>query len=83
MLSITMNRMRMTRFIQPYNPSFNYIFNVNHQLLQQQARYIGKTESRFKYKTPKMRMKCVRPIYPPPGLNLKIPEGLEPTTFCR
>ena len=29
--------------------------------------FTGKTESKFKYKCPKMRMKNVRPILPPPG----------------
>ena len=28
-------------------------------------------------------MRCVHPIYPPPGNNLQIPDGLDPETFCR
>lgn len=28
-------------------------------------------------------MRAVRPIYPPPGNNLKIPEGLDHETYCR
>ena len=28
-------------------------------------------------------MRVVRQIYPPPGLNLQIPEGLTPETFCK
>ena len=44
--------------------------------------FTGKTESGFKFKTPKMRMRVVHPVYPPPGLNLQIPEGLTPETFC-
>ena len=28
-------------------------------------------------------MRCVRPIYPAPGLNLKIPKELDANTFCR
>ena len=34
--------------------------------------FTGKTESGFKWKTPKMRMRKVRPIAPP-GLDLQIP----------
>ena len=45
--------------------------------------FTGKTESGFKFKTPKMRMHVVRPIFPPPGLNLQIPEGLTPEKFCK
>jgi len=49
-----------------------------------QARgFTGKTESGFKFKTPKMRMRVVRPVYPPPGLNLQIPEGMTPEVFCK
>ena len=39
--------------------------------------FTGKTESGFKYKTPQLRMRVVRPITPP-GLDLRIP--LELTT---
>ena len=46
-------------------------------------RFIGKTENGHKYRTPKMRMKTVRPIYPPPGFSLKPPADLTPTDFCR
>jgi hypothetical protein len=35
--------------------------------------FTGKTETGFKFTTPKMRMKTVTPIYPPPGENLQIP----------
>ena len=45
--------------------------------------FTGKTESGFKFKTPKMRMRVVRPVYPPPGLNLQIPEGMTPEVFCK
>ena len=45
--------------------------------------FTGKTESGFKFKTPKMRMRVVNPIFPPPGLNLQIPEGLTPEKFCK
>jgi len=44
--------------------------------------FTGKTESGFKFKTPKLRMKVVRPI-PPPGLNLSIPDGMTPDLFCK
>ncbi len=35
--------------------------------------FTGKTETGWKFTTPKMRMKKVRPIFPPPGMNLQIP----------
>jgi hypothetical protein len=44
--------------------------------------FTGKTESGFKFKTPKMRMRVVRPVAPP-GLDLKIPEGMTPDLFCQ
>jgi hypothetical protein len=44
--------------------------------------FTGKTESGFKFKTPKMRMRVVHPVFPPPGLDLKIPEGLTPEKYC-
>lgn len=43
--------------------------------------FTGKTESGFKFKTPKMRMRVVRPITPP-GLDLKVPDGLTAEKFC-
>jgi len=36
--------------------------------------FTGKTESGFKFKTPTMRMKWVKPVFPPPGENLELPE---------
>lgn len=45
--------------------------------------FTGKTESGFKFKTPKMRMRVVKPIFPPPGLNLQIPENMTPELFCK
>ena len=45
--------------------------------------FTGKTESGFKFKTPKMRMRVVRPVYPPPGLSLRPPEGMTPEVFCK
>ena len=47
------------------------------------VRYIGKTELGHKFKTPKLRMKNVRPVYPPPGLALRPPADLTPLEFCR
>ena len=44
--------------------------------------FTGKTESGFKYKTPKLRMRVVRPIAPP-GLNLTIPANMTPEKFCK
>jgi hypothetical protein len=35
--------------------------------------FTGKTETGFKFTTPKMRMKSVKPIFPPPGESLQIP----------
>ena len=55
----------------------------NNVLFYQSARLVGKTESPHKYKTPKLKMKSVNPIYPPPGMNLKLPENLDVNTFFR
>ena len=38
--------------------------------------FTGKTETGFKFTTPKLRMKSVKPIMPPPGDNLEIPSKL-------
>lgn len=35
--------------------------------------FTGKTETGWKYTTPIMKMKSIKPIYPPPGYNLKLP----------
>lgn len=35
--------------------------------------FTGKTETGWKFTTPTMRMKSIKPIYPPPGDNLVIP----------
>ena len=42
----------------------------------------GKFEDGFKYRTPKMRLRAVKPIAPP-GLNVKIPDGWTPEKFCK
>ena len=44
--------------------------------------FTGKTESGFKFKTPKLRLRVVRPIAPP-GVNLQVPSGLSPELFCK
>ena len=59
---------------------------ANYSLLSSmhmQARFIGKTESGHKFTTPKLRMRCVRPVYPPPGLSLRAPAELDVETFCK
>ncbi len=38
--------------------------------------FTGKTETGWKFTTPTMRMKSIKPIYPPPGDNLVIPSKL-------
>ena len=38
--------------------------------------FTGKTESPFKFKTPKLKMLSVKRIIPPPGYNLEIPGKL-------
>ena len=45
--------------------------------------FTGKTEDGHKWRTPKLRMRKVKRISPPPGLNLQIPADLDPETFCR
>jgi hypothetical protein len=35
--------------------------------------FTGKTETGWKFTTPTLRMKTVKPIFPPPGDNLEIP----------
>ena len=44
--------------------------------------FTGKTESGFKWRTPKLRMRKVRRIAPP-GLELEIPEDLTPENYLR
>ena len=45
--------------------------------------FTGMTESGHKFKTPKMHMKVVHRIYPPPGLNLQIPKDWTQERFCK
>lgn len=50
--------------------------------------FTGKTQTGWKFTTPTLRMKCVRPIYPPPGMNLEVPSKFfskldwSPKLFC-
>ena len=55
----------------------------NQMIVMTQMRWIGKTESPHKFKQPTLRMKNVRRIFPPPGLDLRVPEGLEPEAFLK
>ena len=52
-------------FILRKNQSLLYKFNLKC--------FTGKTETGWKFTTPTMKMKVVRPIYPPPGYNLVLP----------
>ena len=45
-------------------------------------RFIGKSETGHKFKTPKMRMRVIRSV-PPPGLNFTWPKDLDVETFCK
>ena len=44
--------------------------------------FTGKTEDGHKWKTPKLRMRCVKRV-PAPGEDLRIPENLDHETFCK
>ena len=69
----------MNRLAQSYNgvqsPSMMLMAPVQFRT------FTGKTEDGFKYRTPKMRLRSVKRV-PAPGDNLKIPDGLDPETFC-
>eukprot|EP00347_Sterkiella_histriomuscorum_P010457 403376209 len=57
---------------------------VTQSLYMTQLRtFTGKTESGHKFKTPKMRMKHLSPVFPPPGLNLRIPTDLTHEAYLR
>lgn len=45
--------------------------------------FTGKTESGHKFKTAKLRMNSVTPIYPSPGHDLEIPKDLTVEDFCK
>ena len=52
-------------------------------LVPMQARlFTGKTEDGHKWRTPKLRMRCVKRV-PAPGENLVIPKDLDAETFCK
>ena len=63
----------------------NRFFQGNTNMLlmtsMQMRGFTGKTEDGFKWRTPKLRLRKVKRI-PPPGMNLKIPDDLDPETFC-
>ena len=40
----------------------------------QSRSFTGKTELPKKFKTPTIMMRTCTPVYPPPGLNLKVPD---------
>ena len=67
---LAFNLRRMTQMVSQNNLIYNNM------------RFYGKTESGYKYKTPKLKMRCVNPI-PPPGLSLRPPSDLTPLLFCR
>ena len=45
--------------------------------------FTGKTESGYKFKTPQMKMRVIERVFPPPGLDLKIPADLTAEKFCK
>jgi hypothetical protein len=49
---------------------YQQVFIQQASLVQTQSRYIGKTESPHKYKTPKMRMRKLDMVYPAPGNDI-------------
>lgn len=53
--------------ISPFTNKFNFYF-------QTAKFFTGKTETGHKFTTPTMRMKSIKPIFPPPGDNLVIPK---------
>ena len=36
--------------------------------------FTGKTETGFKFTTPKLKMRSITPVHPAPGYNLKLPD---------
>ena len=48
----------------------------------QSRMFTGKTEDGHKWRTPKLKMRCVKRV-PAPGEDLKIPKDLDVETFCR
>lgn len=53
------------KILNPISTLKFYTFNMKH--------FTGKTETGWKFTTPTLKMKSVKPIYPPPGDNLEIP----------
>ena len=62
--------------------ALNHTFRYQGLLPMQCMAFTGKTESGHKFTTPKMRLRVVR-AGEPPGLDFKIPEGLEVESFLR
>lgn len=52
----------------------NNFLNCN-VLFVSKFNFTGKTETGHKFTTPYLTIRKLKPIYPPPGLNLKAPEG--------
>ena len=69
--------MLATRLLRP-----SMMVTCNHQFVPFQRMFKGKEEDGFKYRTPKMRLRCVQPI-PPPGMSLKMAEGWTAEKFCK
>lgn len=59
------------------NKCYNNSFTFNqYKLINLSAKYFtGKTETGYKFTTPKMQMKSVVPVFPPPGYSLQIPSN--------
>lgn len=49
--------------------------NKKNLMILSYFKFTGKTETGFKFTTPFMQIRKLQPIYPPPGYNLKAPEG--------
>ena len=56
--------------ILPFTHNISNFFKFNSM---QVKFFTGKTETGWKFTTPTMKMKSIKPIFPPPGENLVIP----------
>ena len=56
--------------ISPFTKKISHFFNFNSI---QMKFFTGKTETGWKFTTPTMKRKSIKPIFPPPGENLVIP----------
>jgi hypothetical protein len=59
--------------ISPFTNKISPFFNFNSI---QMKFFTGKTETGWKFTTPTMKRKSIKPIFPPPGENLVIPGKL-------